>query len=68
MSENVKYYAKGAVKVVNGVAYSREGGRYVLDFYHDDAYLIKPENECSEEEALKEFVRINGTDEGFYQK
>lgn len=63
--ENVKYYAKGAVKVVNGVAYAREAGKYVLDFYHDEDYLIKPENECSREEALKEYVRINGTDEGF---
>ena len=65
MANNVKYYAKGAVKVVNGVAYAREGGKYVLDFYHDEDYLIKPENECSEEDAHKEFVRIYGTDEGF---
>ena len=65
MAENVKYYAKGAVKVVNGRVYSRESNGYVLDFYHDEDYLVKPENECSEEDALKEFVRINGTDKGF---
>lgn len=62
---NTKYYAKGAVKVVNGVAYTRSNQKYVLDFYHDDAYLIKPENECSEQEALKEFIRIYGTNSGF---
>lgn len=63
--KTVKYYSKGAVKVVNGVAYSREKGGYVLDFYHDEDYLIKPENECDEKTALAEYVRIYGTDEGF---
>ena len=61
----VKYYANGAVKVVNGTVYSRYNGTYVLDFYHDDDDLVKPENECSEEDALKEFVRIYGTNVGF---
>ncbi len=65
---NVKYYAKGEVKTVDGVAYSRHRGKYVLDFYHDDQDLIKPENECSEQEARREFVRIYGTDEGFNDK
>ena len=64
-NNEIKYYAKGAVKVVNGVAYSRYGGKYVLDFYHDDSDLIKPENECDEKTALEEFVRIYGTSEGF---
>lgn len=60
-----KYYANGAVKVVDGIVYARERNGYVLDFYHDEDYLIKPENECSEKDALKEFVRIYGTNEGF---
>ena len=62
---DIKYYAKGAVKVVNGIAYSREKGGYVKDFYHDEDYLIKPENECDEKTAHEEYVRIYGTDEGF---
>lgn len=67
-NNEIKYYAKGAVKVVDGVPYSREKGGYVLDFYHDEDYLIKPENECDRETALKEFVRIYGTSEGFDEK
>lgn len=63
-----KYYANGAVKVKNGVVYSREKGGYVLDFYHDEDYLVKPENECDRETALKEYVRIYGTSEGFDEK
>lgn len=62
----VKYYAGGEVKTVNGIVYSRYKGSYVLDFYHDDDDLVKPENECSEEDALKEFVSIYGTDVGFH--
>ena len=58
-------HGEGAVKVVDGIAYSRYRGAYHLDFYHDEDYLIKPENECSEEDALKEFVRIYGTSDGF---
>lgn len=63
--KNVKYYAGGEVKVVNGVVYSRTMGGYELDFYHDDDDLVKPENECSREDALKEFVKLYGTSKGF---
>ena len=66
MANVVKYYANGEVKTVNGAVYSRYGGKYVLDFYHDDDDLVKPENECDRETALKEFVRIYGTSNGFY--
>lgn len=63
--EKAKYYLKGEIKVYQGKVYIREKGKYVLDFYHDEDYLIKPKNECSEEEALKEFQRLYKTTEGF---
>ena len=62
-----KYYEKGIVKVVGGTVYAlSDSGKYVLDFYHDYDDAIVAEKECTKEEALKNYVRINGTDDGFY--
>ena len=67
MARNVKYYLKVTVKVVGGTVYAiGNNGKYELDFYHDYENAIVAENECTEEEALKNYVDINGTDEGFY--
>ena len=63
----VKYYEKGVVKVVAGVTYALgDNGKYKLDFYHDYDDAKTPEKECSEEEAKKFYVSINGSDDGFY--
>lgn len=63
----VKYYLHGAVKVVGDAVYALGNhGKYVLDFYHDYDNAIVAENECTKEEALKNYVELNGTDEGFY--
>ena len=64
--KGVKYYANGYIKVLNGSVFVRENGTYVLDFYHDEDYLIKEENEVSEEKALEEFVKKYGNADGFY--
>lgn len=62
-----KYYDKGIVKVVGGTVYAiGNNGRYQLDFYHDYDDAVVAEKECSKEEALKTYVKLNGTDEGFY--
>lgn len=62
-----KYYDKGIVKVVGGTVYAiGNNGRYQLDFYHDYDDAVVAEKECSREEALKTYVKLNGTDEGFY--
>lgn len=67
MALKVKYYAKGSVKTVGGATYALgNDGKYVLDFYHDYDDAITPENECTKEEALANYVKLNGTDEGFY--
>ncbi len=60
-----KYYAGGALKFENGVLYLRETCGYVYDFFNDGYDLFKPELECTREEALAEYIRIFGTDEGF---
>lgn len=63
----VRYYLKGTVKVVGGRAYALgNDGRYELDFYHDYEDALVPEEECTKEEALENYVGINGTDDGFY--
>lgn len=63
----VKYYLNGTVKVVGGTVYAiGNDGRYALDFYHDYDDAIAADKECSKDEALKNYVNINGTDEGFY--
>lgn len=63
---NVKYYADGYVKTIDGIAFVRTDKSYVWDFYGDDEYLIKPENETTEDNALKEFIRLYGDANGFY--
>lgn len=62
----VKYYADGYVKVVNGLVFVRDDKTYVYDFYHDDDYLVREDNEVSEEKALEEFVKLFGDANGFY--
>ena len=62
-----RYYLNGTVKVVGGNVYALgNSGKYELDFYHDYEDAIVPEKECTKEEALKNYVEMNGTDEGFY--
>ena len=62
-----KYYLKGLVKVVGGRTYALGNkGKYEWDFYHDYEDAIVPENECTKEDALKNYIKVNGTDEGFY--
>ena len=62
-----KYYEKGLVKVVGGTVYALgDDGKYKLDFYHDYDDAVVAEKECTEEEAKQNYVKLNGTDEGFY--
>ena len=62
-----KYYLHGTVKVVGGAVFALgNNGRYQYDFYHDYDDAIVTEKECTKEEALENYVEINGTDDGFY--
>lgn len=63
---NIKYYADGYVKTINGTIFVRENKTYVWDFYRDDEYLVKPENEVTEKKALEEFIKLYGDEDGFY--
>lgn len=65
-SPNIKYYANGYVKTINGDVFVREYGTYVYDYYHDEDAYVTPSNECSEEDALKSFIDIYGNGDGFY--
>ncbi len=65
-SPNVKYYSNGYIKVIDGDVYVREHGTYVYDFYHEEDAYVTPANECTEEVALNEFIKLYGNGDGFY--
>ncbi len=63
---NIRYFANGYIKLIDGDVFVREYGTYVYDFYHEEDKYVTPANECSENVALEEFMKIYGTDDGFY--